>query len=106
MGELVKKHYRINIDNYAKYFSSDEYPEHYVREDWFYLVDGYINGYDVVHNNIFTEHNNEYLAICYWNLREKYLRGQKDFTKECFDKLYNFVKHKFNKEGLYAVCDI
>ena len=40
----------------------------------------------------FKEHNKEYLTICYWNLREKYLRGQKDFTKEVWDKLDAFYK--------------
>ena len=40
----------------------------------------------------FKEHDNEYLTICYWNLREKYLRGQKDFTKEVWDRLDRFYK--------------
>ena len=30
----------------------------------------------------FAEHDIEYFMICYYNLREKYLRGQKDFSKE------------------------
>ena len=38
----------------------------------------------------YKEHNNEYLHICFHNLKEKYIRGQKDFTKEIFEKLYNF----------------
>lgn len=42
----------------------------------------------------FKEHNNEYLTICYWNLREKYLRGQKDFTDEVWEKLDNFYKEE------------
>ena len=36
---------------------------------------------------IFGEHNNEYLTICYYNLKEKHLRGQKDFTKEKYDDI-------------------
>ena len=40
----------------------------------------------------FCEHDDEYLTICYWNLREKYIRGQKDFTKEIWDKLDEFYK--------------
>lgn len=44
----------------------------------------------------FTEHDNEYLTICYWNLREKYIRGQKDFTKEIWEKLDKFYKEKNN----------
>lgn len=38
----------------------------------------------------FDEHNNEYLTICYYNLKEKYLRGQKDFSQKIFEKLTNF----------------
>ena len=38
----------------------------------------------------YEEHDNEYLTICYYNLKEKYLRGQKDFTKEIFEKLTEF----------------
>ena len=36
-------------------------------------------------------HNDEYLLICFWNLREKYIRGQKDFDDETFMKLQKFV---------------
>lgn len=38
----------------------------------------------------FDEHHNEYLTICYYNLKEKYLRGQKDFTPKIFLKLTEF----------------
>lgn len=38
----------------------------------------------------FDEHDENYLMICYWNLREKYMRGQKDFDKSTFDKLHLF----------------
>lgn len=42
----------------------------------------------------FREHNIEYLTICYWNLREKYLRGQKDFSADLWQKIEEF----YNKE--------
>lgn len=38
----------------------------------------------------FTEHNNDYLTICYFNLMEKYIRGQKDFDDETMWKLNEF----------------
>lgn len=45
----------------------------------------------------FTYHqDNEYLFTCYWNLREKYIRGQKDFDEEVWDKLHNFVNKEFS----------
>lgn len=94
MGEMAKRGYQININNYVKYFSYDKYPEDYVREDWYYLIDAYLNDYDVFRYNRFKEHNNEYLTICYWNLREKYIRGQKDFTDDIWEKLEKFYKEK------------
>ena len=38
----------------------------------------------------FDEHDNEYLTICYYNLKEKYLRGQKDFSLKIFLELTKF----------------
>lgn len=45
----------------------------------------------------FEEHDNEYLTICYYNLREKYLRGQNDFTEDTWNKLDKFYKSKINE---------
>lgn len=42
----------------------------------------------------YEEHDNEYLTICYYNLKEKYIRGQKDFTQEIFEKLTKFYLTK------------
>lgn len=41
-----------------------------------------------------NEHNDEYLEICYFNLKEKYIRGQKDFDKKQFDSLYAYYKKR------------
>ena len=43
----------------------------------------------------FDEHDENYLMICYWNLREKYMRGQKDFDKATFDKLHKFCMDRW-----------
>ena len=48
--------------------------------------------YDRPTNEHFKEHDNEYLTICYYNLKEKYLRGQKDFTQEQWHKIEKFYK--------------
>ena len=45
----------------------------------------------------YNEHNDEYLTICYWNLREKYLRGQKDFSAETWNKIEKFYKERMEK---------
>ena len=46
----------------------------------------------------YTEHNNDYLTICYYNLMEKYLRGQKDFDDETMWKLNEFYYKRRNKK--------
>lgn len=37
-------------------------------------------------------HNDDYLLICYFNLYEKFMRGQKDYTAEQFEALQQFVQ--------------
>ena len=44
----------------------------------------------------FAEHNDEYLLCNYYNLLEKYRRGQKDFSEEEFERLTYFVKNQLN----------
>ena len=73
LNELRNRNYNIKRwDNYNNYF-----------RDITPITDGYL---------AYIEHDYEYLEICWYNLLEKYLRGQKDFTKERFDKLYEFMR--------------
>lgn len=39
-------------------------------------------------------HNDEYLEICYYNLKEKYIRGQKDYDTALFKSLETYFKSK------------
>ena len=41
-------------------------------------------------------HDNTYLTICYYNLFEKFLRGQKDYTKEQFEALQQYYSKKID----------
>ena len=69
IAEMKKRGYKIkSYENYDKYFD-------------FCKCKG---------DEKFDEHDENYLMICYWNLREKYMRGQKDFDKSTFDKLHLF----------------
>ena len=71
IGEMAQRGYIIrSLDNFNKYFN---------------------DYYNHVEDLRFKEHNNEYLLICYYNLKEKYLRGQKDFTPEIWNNLQNFI---------------
>lgn len=41
-----------------------------------------------------NHHNDEYLEICYYNLKEKFIRGQKDYEEEMYKKLYSYIENK------------
>lgn len=45
-------------------------------------------------------HNDQYLLVCFMNLYEKKIRGQKGFTDECFNKLYDYVNQFFDLKSL------
>ncbi|WKT78961.1 pyrimidine dimer DNA glycosylase/endonuclease V [Lysinibacillus fusiformis] len=38
-------------------------------------------------------HNKEYLEICFYNLKEKYIRGQKDYDADKYHQLCTFVNN-------------
>ncbi len=52
----------------------------------------YFDGIECKGEERFAEHDENYLTICYWNLREKYLRGQKDFDRETYIKYINYTR--------------
>ena len=58
-----------------------------------YFGDCGVSGRDVDKGvNPFPEHHTDrYLRQCYYNLEEKYDRGQKDFDNKTFEKLEEFV---------------
>ena len=74
VSDMIRRGYKIkSLENYNNYFLC-------VREMGF---------------EKFAEHDETYLTICYWNLREKYMRGQKDFDKATFDKLHKFCMDRW-----------
>lgn len=71
---MKNRGYKINKwNNYNKYFKDLINDKN--------LDDEFLNEFT------YKEHNNEYLNICIWNLKEKYMRGQKDFTSECWERI-------------------
>lgn len=48
-----------------------------------------------------NHHNQRYLIQCFYNLEEKYNRGQKDFSKEQYEALNNFVMGEISKRRIY-----
>lgn len=43
-----------------------------------------------------NHHNNKYLLECFFNLKEKFDCGQKDFDKKTYNALYNCVNKHLN----------
>ena len=79
--EMKKRGYRVNLENFNDYFHG--------------LVSEVTHPFEKYQNN-------EYLMICFYNLKEKYLRGQKDFKDDNFKVLLSMVDSKrrlFNKLG-------
>lgn len=69
LDEMKKRGYQIKKwDNYNEYFKD-------------------FRGKEPDRGLIFKEHDKEYFYICFWNLREKYIRGQKDFTEDLMKEM-------------------
>lgn len=51
-----------------------------------------------LYNKPFIEHDNRYLIQCFYNLQEKYDRGQKDFSEEKYLRLFVCVSKEQKKE--------
>lgn len=93
--EMEKRGYRINKwDNFIKYFNLCELQS--------FSYDSIISCMTDKHKDwnycdMFKEHNDRYLLQCFYNLQEKYDRGQSDFSKAEYDCLLQLV----SKKGLY-----
>ena len=66
LEEMKKRGYRINYGNYDNYFKG-------VKAN--------------IDKPFFIYQNDDYLKICFYNLKEKYMRGQKDFSDDQYTKL-------------------
>lgn len=66
LEEMKNRDYRVNYGNYENYFKG-------VATD---IIEPFPDYQD-----------DEYLVICFYNLKEKYIRGQKDFSEDEYSKL-------------------
>ena len=81
--ELYNHGYKFNLENYCSYFYSD-FNSNNIIDDVMYEITS--NDILEAFSKPFKKHHNkEYLTICYWNLREKYLRG--GITEEEWQKV-------------------
>ena len=77
--EMIDRGYKIKkYDNFYKYFEE----VNYVNEN---------NEYPFK-----NDHTRDYLLKCFMNLEEKYFCGQKDFDRDTYLKLWNFVNDELN----------
>jgi uncharacterized protein (TIGR02328 family) len=77
--EMIDRGYKIKkYDNFNKYFEE----VNYVNENDEYPFKNH--------------HTKQYLLQCFMNLEEKYFCGQKDFDRETYLKLWNFVNDELN----------
>ena len=75
LHEMRKRNFAIKSwDNYNNYFNDTE---------------------PTTKPLVYNEHDNSYFLICYYNLKEKYIRGQKDFTKDKWAKIADLFKRRF-----------
>ena len=76
IAEMEKRNFKINTSKYENYFD---------KIDAYCLLD------KVDFKPFKDHHNDRYLKQCFYNLQEKYDRGQKDFSKELYENLENFI---------------
>ena len=81
---------KIKIKSYDNIFNYFEYSNAF--------IESYIYDFEGVSYELFKNHHTDrYLIQCFYNLQEKYDRGQKDFSKEIYDRLEEFVKIRKDK---------
>jgi uncharacterized protein (TIGR02328 family) len=77
--EMIKREYKIKSwENYNNYFKDIS------------------NGVVVDKNPFPNHHTDRYLKQCFYNLQEKYDRGQKDFDRKNYEKLLTFICEEEN----------
>ena len=91
--EMNNRNFKIrSFQNCYNYFKDFLYKDQLEIFTWDYIPNEYIDGWLEYDDKVFPEHNDRYLIQCFYNLQEKYDRGQKDFSKEQYDKLESFIK--------------
>lgn len=84
IAEMEKRKFKINnLQNAISYFNWND--------EFVYMCIPNLKYADIKLHPFENHHNNRYLNQCFYNLEEKYDRGQKDFSKELYDKLEDFM---------------
>lgn len=75
IAELKRRGHSVKLGRYDKYFADKPYSDIYIKGRPYALI-----------------HNNRYLLQNFYNLQEKYDRGQRGFHDEEYRRLEEFVK--------------
>lgn len=87
ISEMKKREYNIkSFENYVNFFRSKRCDDECIKDC--------MSGYKPKTNPFPNHHNYRYLLQCFYNLQEKYDRGQKDFSKAQYLVLEHFVEKK------------
>lgn len=58
-------------------------------------MERYFDGVSAAPHKPYAKHHDDlYLRICYYNLYEKFIRGQKDYDVALFDQLHAYVTNR------------
>ena len=88
--EMVKRGYKIkSFDNMYSYFEKQGIG-----------MQAFLSLQPSTDSLFCKHHDKQYLLICFMNLYEKKIRGQKDFSDDCFNKMYDYVNQFFNLKQL------
>ena len=92
--DMQKRGYSIKKwDNFNTYFFNYEVTPASDFTSALNVLETFLND-DIILS--YNEHDDRYLLQCFMNLQEKYYRKQKDFSKQEYNNLYNFVSKKIN----------
>lgn len=93
MKEMFRRHIKIyDISNLEAYFDLEPILSH--EKITMDMV-------DVEDKKLFmSHHNDQYLLVCFLNLYEKKMRGQKDFTDQQYNEMYDYVNTIFDLKSL------
>lgn len=84
IGEMIKRGLSIrNLQNIQQYFN--------LTDEVMYIGIPNADKFKLKETIFKNHHNFRYLQQCFYNLQEKYDRGQRDFTKDIYDKLFDYV---------------
>lgn len=93
--EMNKRGIKIkNFNNMTDYFYGTPYSSDSGWSGYYYECK-----YITCSNRLFClNHDLQYLRQCFYNLQEKYDRGQKDFDKKTYIKLKDFCEKELNQK--------